>query len=119
MKMYTLTGAKTYSTMSAVFRQGVLYSADQVGSMVDMKSIRGLPLFTEVEDHVETQEEIQAEVGLAEEAIPVEEVPVVEDPVMTDESGPEPLEVVSDEEAEQPKKKVAFGRKAKDGAVIV
>lgn len=47
-KQYELVGAKTYGTTAKIFRAGVIYSEEEVESVVDDANDLGEPYFAEV-----------------------------------------------------------------------
>lgn len=70
MKMFALTGAKTYATAKKVFVAGEQYPEEQVAAYTEELNRHGNPYFTEVESVQEKEQAGQEGKGEVAEAEP-------------------------------------------------
>ena len=96
--MFKLSGLKTYVTLHKKFKEGQLYTAEQLEGLIGALNESGTPLFVEVDESEvsQSEESIAEEVGLTEVT---EEVEVVEEVEGGEEKAPRKLIVGKKKEA--------------------
>lgn len=106
-KLYELTGASTYATMTKVFKKGVAYTEEALGAAVSAKSEGGIPYFTEAGANTQPAP-VTASATLAVEVSVDAETEEVE----------EPATPVQEPEVKPARKSVTIGRKGDSDTTV-